>query len=91
MVDDTLRRLASAPIELRRLRIPLAALRNPIDDEQRRYVHPHAIDILPTQNTGVNDIALASTGDALVAVWADNRWGATREIYAAPINLRSCP
>ena len=28
----------------------------------------NAIDILPTQNTGVNDIALASTGDALVAV-----------------------
>ena len=51
----------------------------------------NAVDVLPTQNTGVNDIALVSTGDALVAIWADNRWGATREIYAAPINLQSCP
>lgn len=51
----------------------------------------NAIDVLTTQNTGLGDVALAPTSNALIAVWADNRWGATREIYAAPINLGSCP
>jgi hypothetical protein len=51
----------------------------------------NAIDILATQNTAPNDIALVQAGSGLLGVWADNRWGATREIYAAPINLNSCP
>jgi hypothetical protein len=50
------------------------------------------IDILPTQNiSGSRNIALVSTGAAMLGVWADDRWGATREIYAAPIDTKSCP
>ncbi len=53
----------------------------------------NAIDILPTQNIpGSRNIALVSTGAAgMLGVWADDRWGAAREIYATPIDLKSCP
>jgi hypothetical protein len=51
------------------------------------------IDILSTQNVpGSRNIALVSTGTAgMLGVWADDRWGAAREIYAAPIDVKSCP
>jgi hypothetical protein len=52
----------------------------------------NAIDILSTQNTLFNNIELVATGPtSLLAVWSDNRWGTAREIYAAPIDVDSCP
>jgi hypothetical protein len=51
------------------------------------------IDILGTQNIpGSRNIALVSAGtNAMIGVWADDRWGSAREIYAAPVDLMSCP
>lgn len=52
-----------------------------------------AVDVVPTYTiTDPGDVALTSAGSGRVlAVWSDNRWGSVRELYAAPVDLQSCP
>lgn len=54
------------------------------------------VEILPTSNlpdayNESRNFTLVTTSSGLLAIWADNRWGAAKEIYAAPIDLKSCP
>lgn len=51
------------------------------------------VDVLATPTIAQRgDMQIAATGKySLLAVWADNRWGANRELYARPIDLHSCP
>jgi hypothetical protein len=52
-----------------------------------------AVDVLPTANLKeLRNFSLAVSGaSSLMAVWADDRWGTKREIFAAPINVGTCP
>jgi hypothetical protein len=69
---------------------------------QRFTIPSTATDVLPPFGSTVDilssgtiqsfqDIALVATGGSLLGIWADNRWGGTRELYAEPIDLHSCP
>ncbi|HWZ91894.1 MAG TPA: hypothetical protein VNW92_23685, partial [Polyangiaceae bacterium] len=69
---------------------------------QRFTIPPGTTDVLPALGSTVDilstgniqsfqDIALVATGSSLLGIWADDRWGATRELYAEPIDLHSCP
>jgi len=51
------------------------------------------VDVLATPTIAQRgDMQIAATGKySMLAVWADNRWGANRELYARPIDLHSCP
>jgi hypothetical protein len=53
------------------------------------------VEILSTQNIkdgALRDMQLVPTGNgSMLAVWADNRWGTPRELYARPIDLHGCP
>ena len=51
------------------------------------------VEILPTSTLPQpGDMQIAATGKySLLAVWADNRWGANRELYSRPLDLHSCP
>jgi len=51
------------------------------------------VEVLPVATLGQRgDMQIVATGKySLLAVWADNRWGANRELYARPIDLHSCP
>lgn len=52
----------------------------------------NTVDILSAGTIQSNqDIALVATGSSLLGIWADNRSGTTRELYARPIDLHSCP
>jgi hypothetical protein len=47
--------------------------------------------ILPTEtDPRAGNAVLLRAGTGLLALWSDNRWGAS-ELYAAPIDLGSCP
>lgn len=52
-----------------------------------------AVEILGTATMAkLHDMDLVATGSqSMLAVWADNRWGVNRELYARPIDLHSCP
>jgi hypothetical protein len=46
----------------------------------------------PLEYQKPHNFALAATGTrALLAVWADSRWGASSELYSAPIDIPVCP
>lgn len=55
------------------------------------------IDLLPGRTCPIpyeapHNFALVATGArALLAVWADSRWGLKNELYAARIDIPSCP
>jgi hypothetical protein len=50
-----------------------------------------AVNVLASDTIPSGDnFRIISTGNNLLALWVDNRWGA-REIYARPIDLRGCP
>jgi hypothetical protein len=49
------------------------------------------IDVLATPNGQTEEVGIVYTSPTtLLAVWVDNRWGAS-EIYSAPIDLGACP
>jgi hypothetical protein len=49
------------------------------------------VSIVSTPNVlGKPELVQAGTGK-LLAIWPDNRWGNTTELYAAPIDLKACP
>jgi hypothetical protein len=52
-----------------------------------------AVDVLSTYTiTATDDVTLVASGTGgLVAIWSDSRWGTARELYAAPVDLQSCP
>lgn len=51
-----------------------------------------ATNNFPDTDNEARNFSLVATGpSSLLAVWADNRWGASKEIYAAPIDLKACP
>jgi hypothetical protein len=55
------------------------------------------IEVLPSPTCFMGDqqphnFALVATGaSALLAVWADSRWGVASELYSAPIGIPACP
>jgi hypothetical protein len=48
------------------------------------------ITVIATANVINKPEVVAAGAGKLLAIWQDNRWGATGELYAAPVDLKGC-